>query len=306
MKIITGYTGEPHITSSQDRGANQGSYGTGSYVLDVGNKLAANTASANEIRLSDGVISHQGCVGIIEVGTYDPVTIENGAQGVNRIDLIVARYERNADTNVESLTIKVIKGTSTSGTPAAPTYSSGNIQSGASPVDMPLYQVRLTGITIASVTRVFSYVKTQAELTSDVSTLNSKLNPSTIGTFTPAILNATITITSAEGTYQLIGNNLLVARFSIRGNITAITSTPYARVSLENLSAIRTYGFTNSRNSAVIIREYGGAFAQTPVLAIYVYENNKPFVSFQQNGTGSANWKVANSLYCAVTVILFK
>lgn len=175
MKIITGYTGEPHITSSQDRGANQGSYGTGSYVLDVGNKLAANTASANEIRLSDGVISHQGCVGIIEVGTYDPVTIENGAQGVNRIDLIVARYERNADTNVESLTIKVIKGTSTSGTPAAPTYSSGNIQSGASPVDMPLYQVRLTGITIASVTRVFSYVKTQAELTNDVSTLNSKL-----------------------------------------------------------------------------------------------------------------------------------
>ena len=70
MNIITGYTGEPHITSEQDRAGNQGSYGTGSYILDVGNKLSAEIVSANEIRIRDGVLSHQGCLGIIKSAAY--------------------------------------------------------------------------------------------------------------------------------------------------------------------------------------------------------------------------------------------
>ena len=50
MNIITGYTGEPHITSAQDRDGNQGAYGTGSYILNVGAKMAASIVSVNEIR----------------------------------------------------------------------------------------------------------------------------------------------------------------------------------------------------------------------------------------------------------------
>lgn len=172
MNIITGYRGEPHITSAQDRAGNQGSYGTGSYVLDVGNKLAATISSSNEIRIADGAICHQGCLANIDAGTYDSVSINNGAQGVNRIDLIVARYTKNSKTSVESIDLVVIQGSSVSGTPSAPSYRTGNIQNGDSPVDMPLYQVRLTGVTLSSVTKVFNTVKTQAELQADVSTLN--------------------------------------------------------------------------------------------------------------------------------------
>lgn len=175
MNIITGYRGEPHITSAQDRAGNQGSYGTSSYVLNVGNKLAATIANSNTVRIADGAICHQGCLANIDAGTYDSVSINNGAQGVNRIDLIVARYTKNSDTSVESIDLVVIQGTSVSGTPTAPSYRTGNIQNGDSPVDMPLYQVRLTGVTLASVTKVFSTVKTQAELQSDVSTLNGNL-----------------------------------------------------------------------------------------------------------------------------------
>lgn len=172
MNIITGYRGEAHITSSQDRAGNQGSYGTGSYVLDVGNKLAATISSSTQVRIADGAICHQGCLANIDAGTYDAVTINNGAQGVNRIDLIVARYTKNSETGVESIDLVVIQGTSVSGTPSAPAYRTGNIQNGDSPVDMPLYQVRLTGVTLSSVTAVFNTVKTQAELQADVSTLN--------------------------------------------------------------------------------------------------------------------------------------
>lgn len=174
MNIITGYRGEPHITSAQDRAGNQGSYGTGSYVLNVGNKLAATIASANEIRIADGALCHQGCLANIDAGTYDSVAINNGTQGMNRIDRIVARYTKNAETNVESLDLVVIEGTAVSGTPSAPAYNTGNIQNGDSPVDMPLYQVRLTGVTVASVTKEFDYVRTQKELDAAVSSLNSK------------------------------------------------------------------------------------------------------------------------------------
>lgn len=173
MNIITGYRGEPHITSAQDRAGNQGAYGTGSYVLNVGSKLAATIASANEIRIADGALCHQGCLANIDAGTYDSVAINNGTQGMNRIDRIVARYTKNTETNVESLNLVVIQGTAVSGTPSAPAYKTGNIQNGNSPVDMPLYQVRLTGVTVASVTREFDYVRTQKELDAAVSSLNS-------------------------------------------------------------------------------------------------------------------------------------
>lgn len=199
MNIITGYRGEPHITSAQDRAGNQGAYGTGSYVLNVGSKLAATIASANEIRIADGALCHQGCLANIDAGTYDSVAINNGTQGMNRIDRIVARYTKNAETNVESLSLVVIQGTAVSGTPSAPAYRTGNIQNGDSPVDMPLYQVRLTGVTVASVTREFDYVRTQKELDTAVSSLNSNLTRTDI---TTSITNYADTL--HNGTIQLI------------------------------------------------------------------------------------------------------
>lgn len=185
MKIITGYRGEAHITSLQDRAANQGTYGTGSYVLDVGAKMAAEAASANEIRISDGILSHQGCVAIIEPGTYDSVAISNGMQGMNRIDRIVARYTKNAETNIESLELFVIEGTPSASTPTAPSYTTGQIQNGALVVDMPLYNVQLSGITVSSVDKQFSTVRTQAE--TDTLLGNTSISGIGGGTVTGAI-----------------------------------------------------------------------------------------------------------------------
>lgn len=168
MNIITGYVGEPHITAAQDRAQNQGCFGTGSYILNVGEFLAATAYSATEIHVADGALSHQGCVGVIEKGTYDVIEIDPGTQSRNRIDLIVCRYERDAVTNAESLSLLAIKGTPTSSTPSAPAYTNGDIQSGDLVADMPLYEVRLTGVSITSITKVASHVRTQAELDTTV------------------------------------------------------------------------------------------------------------------------------------------
>ena len=163
MNIITGYTGTPHITSAQDRDGNQGCYGTGSYILDVGTKMSATIVSANEIRINDGALSHQGCLGNIDSGQYDSLAISNGSQGMQRSDLIVCRYEKASGTNIESLSLVVIEGVPAASNPTDPSYYSGNIHSGDSPVDFPLYRVNINGISITSVTRLAPYVRTQAE-----------------------------------------------------------------------------------------------------------------------------------------------
>lgn len=217
MNIITGYRGEPHITSAQDRAGNQGSYGTASYVLNVGSKFAATVVSANEIRLADGILSHQGCLAIIETGTYDSVSINNGAQGMNRIDRIVARYTKDSETNVESVELAVIQGTATASTPSAPAYNQGTIATGSTPVDMPLYQVRLTGITVTSCTAEFDTVRTQKEM--DTLLGNTSISGIGGGTVTGAIsaLNSkSIQIASLHTGVTLTTTNTNYSTYSSR------------------------------------------------------------------------------------------
>ena len=154
MKIVTGYRGEPHITSEQDRAKNQGIFGEGSYVLNVGTKLRAELESGNEIRIHDGVISHQGCVAVIEKGAYDALILANGTQGRQRIDLIVARYEKDVETEQESMDLVVIEGTPVTSDPVVPSYNEGDIQAGDILVDMPLYTVLLDGVQVSTITSV--------------------------------------------------------------------------------------------------------------------------------------------------------
>ena len=164
MDIITGYVGSPHVTAEQDRDINIGIFGAKSYVLRTGSQLKAEVSSNNEIKIRDGVIMHQGCAASIKKNTYDSLTIANGSQGMKRIDLIVARYSRNQSTKVESLTLKVIRGTPVTGTPSAPGYTKGDIQAGDLVTDMPLYQVVINGLNIINVKRVFDTVDTVAGL----------------------------------------------------------------------------------------------------------------------------------------------
>lgn len=165
MEIITGYTGKPHVTSEQDRDVNIGVVGEGSYVLRTGMQLAAEVSSNNEIKIRDGVLMHQGCTASIKKNTYDSLTITNGSQGMKRVDLIVARYEKNQDNGIESLDLKVIQGTPAESNPAAPQYTEGDIQAGDYVADMPMYQVIIEGLNITEVKKMFKVIGSNKELT---------------------------------------------------------------------------------------------------------------------------------------------
>lgn len=160
MKIITGYRDEPHVTSQQERDFNIGLLGAGVHIMNVGSKMAATIVSANEITIADGLLIAEGCTATVERGTTESMAIENGAQGMQRIDLIVARYTRDNSSvkPVEDMQLAVITGTPAASSPDVPAYASGSIANGDALVEFPLYRVNINGINVESVTRIPSLI----------------------------------------------------------------------------------------------------------------------------------------------------
>lgn len=150
MNIITGYRGEAHITAQMDRDINRGIFGNDAHVVNLTGTghLAATIVSANEIRIGAGLLVAQGCMAEIPHGTTESLTIANGAQGMQRRDLIVARYTRNTSTGVEDMSLIVKTGTPAASNPSTPAYTSGSIANGATLVEFPLYRVKIDGLTI--------------------------------------------------------------------------------------------------------------------------------------------------------------
>lgn len=147
MNIVTGYRGEPHITANAMQAFNQGIFGSGNYVLDVGNKFAATLTNATTVTIQDGEGVMQGVHFRIEPGDTQSVTISPGTSGYKRIDYICARYEKSAITGIESVGLVVVEGTPDASSPSAPTINTGTILTGGTPVDFPLWKVSLDGLT---------------------------------------------------------------------------------------------------------------------------------------------------------------
>lgn len=155
MQIIDGYCNEPNIFADDIGEYNTAIWGTRDCVLPAGERLGYELVSNNEIKIKDGVFSTQGRRGVIKKGATENCIIENGTQAENRNDLIVIEYAKDSSTLVESHTLKVIKGTP--GEAATdPDVVTGDIQAGDVLHQMPLYRVKLEGLNVVAVERLFS------------------------------------------------------------------------------------------------------------------------------------------------------
>lgn len=151
-ELITGFAGTPHV-GSDDMGAFQaGILGTGSYVLQTGQQLKATVASANKVTIGTGDLVMNGRH--VRMATATDLTIQNGAQGQKRNDLIVCRYSKASDGK-ETATLTVLKGTATTGTPADPSTNKTSILDGASVSDMPLYRIPITNLSVGTPVQLF-------------------------------------------------------------------------------------------------------------------------------------------------------
>ena len=120
MEIVSGMGDKPHVTSQQFRQILEGMIGQESYIITSGENLEPELASNNILKIRSGMMSHHGNVSSVKIGTYDEVEFTNGSRGMKRIDLVVNRYKRNAETNIESNEWVVIMGTPAESYPVAP------------------------------------------------------------------------------------------------------------------------------------------------------------------------------------------
>ena len=154
MKIVTGYRGEPHITSQDHQSFYQGVFGRQMYVLGTGNEFEAQLTDTNTITVSDGDGIMQGCHFRIDLGEEENIVMQPGSSGMYRNDLLVARYSKDAATGVEDVSLVTITGTPSEGTPTVPSYNTGEIVNGET-VDFPLYRVHFSGFTIDDIVPLF-------------------------------------------------------------------------------------------------------------------------------------------------------
>lgn len=167
MEIVSGRIGKPHVTSQQFRQLIEGTVGQESCILTSGENLEPELASNNSLKIRSGMLAHHGNISSVKIGTYDAVNLSNGSQGMKRIDLVVCRYTRNAETEVESCNWVVIMGTPVSSNPVAPTYTVGNLQEGDLVDDCPVFEVHYDGINVTEVRKILSVVPNLTELNSN-------------------------------------------------------------------------------------------------------------------------------------------
>ena len=175
MKIVSGRTGSPHVTSQQFRQMLEGIIGQGSYIITSGENLKPELSSNNLMKIRSGMMAHHGCISCVDIGTYDEVTLTNGSQGMKRIDLIVNRYTRNAETEVENCSWKVIQGTPVASNPAVPAYTSGNLQDGDLVDDCPAFEVHYDGINVTEVKSLLSVTDGLSGLSRKLTNTNTNL-----------------------------------------------------------------------------------------------------------------------------------
>lgn len=156
LDLVTGYKGKAHITAEDIGAFNAGVVGSGEYVLNTGNKLSASLVSSNTVKILDGDLVMQGRHVTLKKNTFEELTIENGENGMNRNDLIVARYTKDSNTGVEDVKMVVIKGTATTGQASDPEYTAGDILSGDCILhEMPLYRISLSSWTVGEPEALF-------------------------------------------------------------------------------------------------------------------------------------------------------
>ena len=247
MDIVTGHVGSAHVTSWQDRDLNQGIFGPGTYILNVGSKMAATIISNNEIHIADGTLVMQGCQGAIQKGTYDTISIDNGSSGMKRNDLICAEYTKVG--GVESLGWTVIKGTPAASNPSDPSYTSGDIQNGDTPVQVPIYRAVLNGLTLESVNLLVPLRDNFEDIDSYLNDVGSIIDNAGTASLPTSTWVDMVSITLAKGIYIVFGS------VDIRGSVTGTRQAQFK--DMDTVVPLDSYNQVNATSSYTIVHVGG-------------------------------------------------
>lgn len=146
MELVTGFAGQAHVDPIDMAHVNAVAFGHDAYLLDTQNKLKPTLETANKLVVDTGDLMIQGHH--FTVVQSEEIALQSGVSGQKRNALVCARYEKAEGTGVESASWIVKYGTATTGTPADPSVTTGNILDGVDSVhDEPIFRIEYDGIT---------------------------------------------------------------------------------------------------------------------------------------------------------------
>ena len=270
MKIVSGRTGSPHVTSQQFRQMLEGIIGQGSYIITSGENLKPELSSNNLLKIRSGMMAHHGCISCVDIGTYDEVTLTNGSQGMKRIDLIVNRYTRNAETEVENCSWKVIQGTPVASNSAVPAYTSGNLQDGDLVDDCPAFEVHYDGINVTEVKSLLSVADGLSGLSSNLTKTNTVLENRK-----PIFIDST-----AQGTANLDTNSFLKAGVTYAFIVIVSSNISSESYKQEIACALNNVNMGNNGNYYKLVSTFTGKCSKGDKLHITSYKNGGTWTLF--------------------------
>lgn len=180
ITVNTAPEAEPNICAEDDAAIYQSIFGEDG-VSSIGQACKATVLSNNKVRIADGVICVGGHFARIPYGDYIDCEIENGQSGKNRNDIIVARFETTGTGGIDTYTCEVKKGTAGS-TATDPEIVQEDLYKAGKVRELPLYRVKIEGLSITAVEQLFTLRKTNEELEKELESLNSKIITTDRGT----------------------------------------------------------------------------------------------------------------------------
>lgn len=176
LKALTANTApeeNAHILAEDDAAIFQSMFGDDG-VLEIGQQMKATVISNNKVRVADGVVCIGGHVARTVYGDYTDLTIENGESGKNRNDLIIGTFSTTGAGGIDTMQLAVKKGTA--GTAATdPALTQGNLYAGSKLREVPLWRVKIEGLSITKVEQLFEIVPSIPTLKKELESLNGNI-----------------------------------------------------------------------------------------------------------------------------------
>lgn len=176
LKALTANTApeeNAHLLAEDDAAIFQSMFGEDG-VLEIGQRMKATVISNNKVRVADGLVCIGGHIARTVYGDYTDLTIENGESGKNRNDLIIGTFSTTGAGGIDTMQLTVKKGAA--GTAATdPALTQGNLYTGSKLREVPLWRVKIEGLSITKVEQLFEIVPSIPTLKKELESLNGKL-----------------------------------------------------------------------------------------------------------------------------------
>lgn len=175
ITVNTAPEAEAHVYAEDDAAIFQSMFGSDG-VLEVGQECESQVISNNKVRIKDGVIIVGGHIARIPYGEYVDCEIANGQSGKKRNDIIVGKFTTTGSGRIDTMTCEVKQGAAVTGTAEDPELTQNDIYQGGKIREMPLYRIKLDGLSITGVEPMFDLIPSIPTLNASLAELSDDID----------------------------------------------------------------------------------------------------------------------------------